>query len=253
MIIAVGGLKGGVGKSTVATNLASEAARRGRRVLLVDADPQQSALAWGQLASESGKPAPVVVAMGPTMHKPGQLDALAQGYDAVVIDCPPRGDELQRSALAVADLVLLPCGPSSFDAWGLAAMFALIDEAKRAKPTLQAAVVITRRQVGTVRGREIRAALAEAGHPILEAELAYRVAYQEAVTAGLGVTTYRPQDPAAGEVRALFDELRAYLPVSARTTTRRVAREETAVEAPAPEPISIASAGRRRARGVRAG
>jgi chromosome partitioning protein len=249
-IIAVGGLKGGVGKTTLSTNLASEAARQKRRVLLVDADPQQSSLAWGQLASESGKPAPAVVAMGPTMHRPGQLSAIAQDYDAVVIDCPPRGDDLQRSALAVADLVLLPCGPSSLDAWGLAGMLKLIDEARVMRPSMQVAVVITRRQVGTVLGREIRTALAEAQHTILNSELAYRVAYQEAIAVGLGVSTYRPQDPAADEVRALFDELREYLP---RSNARRPARgEETPNATPSPDRPSPRPA-RRRPRTVRAG
>ncbi|MBA2685034.1 MAG: AAA family ATPase, partial [Gemmatimonadaceae bacterium] len=76
---------------------------------------------WGEVASERGHAAPTVVAMGATMHRAGQLRDVARGYDLTLIDCPPRHGEVQRSALMVSDVAVLPCGPSAADAWALSA------------------------------------------------------------------------------------------------------------------------------------
>lgn len=206
-ILAVAGQKGGAGKSTVAICIAAEAVARGRRVLLVDADPQATARTWGAVAAEAGLPSPTIVAMGATMHKPGQLSQAAESFDLVVIDCPGKLGDIQRSALLVADLALLPCGPSAADAWALSSSIELIHEAQTFRPTLQAAVVITRKQGRTSLGQAAREVLADAGLPVLAAELGYRIAFQEALGAGRGVSSYAPKDPATTELRALYEEL----------------------------------------------
>jgi chromosome partitioning protein len=196
-----------VGKSTIAICLAVEGMERGLRVLLVDADPQATSRTWGDAALGGGHPAPTVVAMGATMIHPGQLDALVGGYDLVVIDCPPRHDETQRAALMLADLALLPCGPSSAEAWALASSIELVTVARRVRPELRAAVVITRKKPRTALGKSARDELADGGLPVLATEIGDRIAYQEAIGFGLGATTYAPRDPAATETRALYDEI----------------------------------------------
>jgi hypothetical protein len=125
-IVALCGQKGGAGKSTIAVCLAAEALARGRRVLLVDADLQGTARMWGDAALGAGKPAPTVVAMGATTVNPGQLDAPVAPFEVVLIDCPGRHDATQRAALMLCDLALLPCGPSSVDAWALASSLELV-------------------------------------------------------------------------------------------------------------------------------
>lgn len=215
MIVAVAGQKGGTGKSTIAVCLADEAASRGRAVLLVDADPQGTVRTWAALAAEdvqtSKRPdaytEPTVVAMGETMHRPDQLPRLAVGFADVIIDLPPRHGTVQRSALMVADLALLPCGPSAADAWALATSIELVLEAQTIRPELLAVVAITRKQSRTALGKGAREALAEGGLPILSTELGYRIAYQEALAAGMGAARYAPRDAAAAEVRDLFNEL----------------------------------------------
>lgn len=231
-IIAVAGQKGGAGKTTVAVCLAAEGVRRGRRVLLVDADPQGSARTWHQTAQERGAPAPAVVALDGTMHKPGQLDRLSAGFDLVVIDLPPRLGAVQRSALVCADVALLPCGPAALDVWSLAETAALVTEAQTVRPGLRPLVVLTRVQSRTAVGRAARDAAASAGLPVAGVVLGYRVAYQESIAAGQAVTTYAPHDRAADEIRALFDELTTQENHGQETAPRR--RSQAAARPSAP-------------------
>jgi chromosome partitioning protein len=207
MVIALAGQKGGTGKTTTAVCLASEWHARGRRVVLVDADPQGSSRTWAEVAAEANHASPTVIAMGSGLHRPDQLPALASSYDFAVVDCPPRHGDIQRSALMVADLVVIPCGPSGLDAWALGATLDLIEEARIVRPDLQVVVVITRRVARTTLGAQARDVLASSQLRVLAAELGHRVAYQEALAAGLGVTGYAPTSAAAAEVRALADEL----------------------------------------------
>lgn len=211
MIIAFVGQKGGAGKTTTALCLAAEWHARGRRVLVVDADPQGTARTWASVASEAGRSPPAVVAMGAEMHQGEQLPRLAQGHDVTVIDCPGRISEVQRSALMIAQLAILPCGPTPADVWALQPSIDVVNEARALRPELLAAVLITKQVGRSALAGRARAAIAEGGLPILNAALGFRVAYQEAPGAGLAPTTYQPRGAAAHEVRALADELEMLL------------------------------------------
>ena len=208
-IFAFVGQKGGASKTTAALSVACELLARGEAVLVVDADPQGSARSFGEVAAEAGKPAPTIVALGADMFAPTQLPRLARDFAHVVIDCPPRHGEIQRAALVCSDLAVVPCGPSPVDAWALASTATLIAEARAVKPQLRAVVLITRKSPRTTLGRDARESLSSGGLDVLTSEMTYRIAYQEAPAAGLGVTLYAPRDPAAAEVRALTDELLA--------------------------------------------
>lgn len=210
MIIALTGQKGGVGKSTTAICLAAATMQRGLRVLLVDADPQGTVRTWGDVAGESGRSTPTVVAMGAAMHRQGQLPDMAAGFDLTVIDCPPRHGDVQRAALMVADVAVLPCGPTAADAWALAGTLDMVKEARALRERLRCCVLITRRQGRTVLGKSARAVLEASGLPVLHSALSYRVAYQEAIAAGQGVTTFARRDPAAREIEDLLDELKGF-------------------------------------------
>jgi chromosome partitioning protein len=207
MIVAFAGQKGGVGKSTTAVCLAVAALERGSRVLLVDADPQGTVRTWGEVAAELKRPAPTVVAMGASMHKAGQLGALAAAYDVTFIDCPPRHGDVQRSALMVADVVVLPCGASAADAWALATSLEVVREARTMRDELLACVLITRKQGRTALGKAARKVLEATGLPVLETELGSRIAYQEALASGQGITTYAARDAGTREIFDLLDEL----------------------------------------------
>ncbi len=187
--------------------LAVAALERGLRVLLVDADPQGTVRTWGEVAAERKRPAPTVIAMGAWMHKAGQLRELTAAYDMTFIDCPPRHGEVQRSALMVADVVVLPCGASAADAWALATSLEVVREARAMRDELLACVLITRKQGRTALGKAARKVLESTGLPVLETELGSRIAYQEALAGGQGITSYAVRDAGTREIFDLLDEL----------------------------------------------
>src|SRR3546814_17288584 len=108
MIAAILNQKGGVGKTTLATHIAGELAMRGQSVVLLDADPQDSALDWTQRRSQQGLPR-LFSAVGlarETLHQ--DEPELARRTEHVLIDGPPRIAAFERSALLAAERVLIP-------------------------------------------------------------------------------------------------------------------------------------------------
>ncbi|WP_298429437.1 ParA family partition ATPase [Rhodoblastus sp.] len=203
MIVGVLNQKGGVGKTTIAVNLASCFSQKGQRVLLVDADPQGSALAWS--AARQADPDFVVVGMAkPTLHR--EIPALAKNYDVVVIDGAPRVNELGRAAIMASDLVLIPVQPSPYDIWAAAETVQLIREARQFKESLRAAFLINRKIANTAIGRDVHAALAQFPEtPVLDAALVQRVVFAESAARGLSVLEAAPRGEAAREVQRLAE------------------------------------------------
>lgn len=133
MIISVLNQKGGVGKTTLSINLASALAQMGKRTLLIDADPQGSALDW-QASRQGDSLFPVVGMDKPTLHK--DVPQLAAQQEIVIIDGPPRVNELARSAIMASDKVIIPVQPSPYDIWAADEIVKLIQETMIYKPSL---------------------------------------------------------------------------------------------------------------------
>ena len=204
MIIAVLNQKGGAGKTTIALNLAAASAAQGKRTLLIDADPQQSAQDWAAVR-EGAPPFQVIGSTKPVLHR--DVPGMAGNYDTTIIDGAPRSYETTRSAIGAADVVLIPVQPSGVELWATREVVELVKQAAEVKGTQPAAFVLSRKLDRTVLGREITEAIAEMGLPLLRAGTTQRVAYAEAITAGSTVIEQQPDGPAAAEIRAILSEL----------------------------------------------
>jgi chromosome partitioning protein len=205
MIIGVLSQKGGVGKTTVAVNLAAGFAKTNYRVLLVDADPQGSSLAWSS-AREIDPLFPVVGMAKPTLHR--DLPQIAKDYDVVIIDGAPRVNELGRAAILASDLVVIPVQPSPYDVWAAAETVQLIREAQQFKPGIRGVFVINRKIANTAIGRDVASALAQFHDiPVLPSALSQRVIFAESAGSGLSVIEAGPASEASREVMMLASYL----------------------------------------------
>ena len=203
MIISLVNQKGGVGKTTIAVNLAGCLSERGLNTCLVDADPQGSVLQWASISGEH----PFDVDHRPSAALLNDRKGLSRGYDHVIIDAPPAMGEIARAILTISHLVIIPIGPSPLDIWSSKETVSLLPEARKRNRRLKAKLLICRKIVGTRVGREAREALETYGMDVFENEISQRVAFVEAMISGRSVQSYAPGSEAASEIRLLCEEI----------------------------------------------
>jgi chromosome partitioning protein len=200
VIVVVANLKGGVGKTTTAVLLAEAAAERSGRALLVDADPQGSAMRWADAAADDGGPGLRAVAVAlPTTDLGRRLGGIASGYVHVVIDTPPGQLGIVQAGVRASEVVLVPVQPNLMDLDRIQATLDVAAEAGR-----PAALLLTRVRANT---RSLAAALAvleEADLPVLSVTVPQR----EVIATAYGT---RPGGVPLDVYTAVFDELEAAL------------------------------------------
>jgi chromosome partitioning protein len=209
MILVVGGIKGGVGKSTLAANIAVLAARNGKDVLLVDGDSQETTMTWaaarGDREAVSTDRVTTVALVGKGMRE--ELRRLRPKYEVIIIDAGARDTTTQRSALTIADTVLLPFAPRGPDLWTIEAAVEMVNEIRAVNESLRALALVNRADPIGNDNAEAEAAFAE--HADVLETLPLRVGNRKGIAVahlmGLAAVEMPKTDPkAVDELDALY-------------------------------------------------
>ena len=224
MILSFPNQKGGVGKTTLVVNLAYMLSReRGgkARVLLVDADPQGSALSWfcqravyyqrnGQPSAEDMARLTAVTVIGqPNSNIHLTIEKLAEGYDYVLIDAPPHSNEIFKSVILASNVAIVPLKPGPYDVWATSLETLKILKAAQAyNPELKAGLVLNMVKSNTAMAKSVRMTLEDADLPVFKASIGDRVAFPESASQGLAVLEHAPKSAAAKELLSLLKEIK---------------------------------------------
>ena len=202
-VIVVGQGKGGTGKTTLAVNVADHVARQGRAATLIDADPQGGALAWAAHRRLS-----VPVHHSPVNahnHLVWVRDALKTGGDLAVVDLPGGFGPSFSVAVLIADLLVVPCGPSNLDVAAADRTIARARELRGTDPTAAKLKVVTvpvRVDDKHLEGLQMAETLAKLGEAVAPT-LSYDAAFARSVTRGTAVSALDGGGRAALEVAQL--------------------------------------------------
>jgi chromosome partitioning protein len=210
MILVVGNIKGGVGKSLIAVNIAAVLAGQGRDVLLIDGDEQASASTFAELRAEhSGVPAFTTIQLqGAAIRQ--QMRQLREKYGEVIIDCGGRDTGSLRAALTIGDVILIPFQPRSVDLWVGEQIGGLVAEAREINDGLRAFAVLNAADVqGKDNNDALQALRGIEGVEPLSSVIVRRKAFPNAFSEGLSVVEQSTKDAKAcdelmGVVRTLY-------------------------------------------------
>lgn len=203
-IFTVAQQKGGAGKTTLAAHLAVAWTAAGKRVAILDIDPQQSLTIWYRLREQAMGDAGAGL-LANQVHGwrvAREVDRLAREHDIVLVDSPPHAETEARVAIRAADLVLVPVQPSPMDIWATRPTLDLAWEERK-----QPVVVLNRVPPRANLTERMRAHLDETGARIANATLGNRVVYASALAEGRAVGEVQPSSRATKEVGALAREL----------------------------------------------
>lgn len=209
MIVVIGGIKGGSGKTTIATNLTVLRSLEGKKVLLVDADEQKSASNWSLQREITGYQTPWVTIQLAGSAVRSQIQKMAKDYDDIIIDVGGRDTTSQRSSLTVADTYIVPFQPRSLDIWTLPDLRNLISEISSINENLNSYALINR---GDALGGDNQGAieiLKDCPYlTCLPMIIGQRKAFANAATDGLGVIEMKNQDKKAiAEMQTLYNHI----------------------------------------------
>lgn len=221
MIVVCGGIKGGSGKTTVATNLAVILSNECCDVLLVDADDQETAADFTVLRNdtrEEGAGFTTIKLSGASVRT--EVIRLAEKYEEIIIDVGGRDTTSQRAALSVADVLLVPFVPRSFDVWTLEKVANLVMEMQAANMELRAYVFLNRADPRGQDNQEAAEVLRETEVlTFIDTPLGSRKAFSNAAARGLGVIELKPLDQKAyDEIMTLYRYLYDTVMMSQRHT-----------------------------------
>ena len=221
MIVLIGGEKGGTGKSTISTNIATMRALQGSDVLLYDIDPQRTSTFWASRRDENSILPRIASSqkvldnrvLNPGMVIRNELKSLKDKYTDIIIDAGGAASEVLRAAMTISDVIIIPLMPSSFDVWTLGTMNNLISDVKTTNPHLKVIIVYNKvapnpstAQSEIKDSDEILSDFDNIKRS--EVSLVYRVAIRRSQSKGLSIMEFKPSDEKARyEMQKLYKEV----------------------------------------------
>lgn len=213
MLVVVGGTKGGTGKTTVSTNLATVDALKGVDVLLVDCDKQGSASAWSAVRDETDLPHVNVVQKFGGLSLKKDLADLEGRYQRVYVDAGGFDSEELRASLLIASTLLIPMRPSQLDVWSLPRIIEIVGQSQMYNPKLEVLFVLNGVHPSpNVKDAEGVVELAEEveGMVFAQSVIHQRLSFTKASGMGLSVVELQGRDrdvKAAAEITSLYEEV----------------------------------------------
>lgn len=217
MVISVMNLKGGVGKSTIAQNLAVCYAHQGEKICIGDTDNEQlTCMRW---SGQRDNDLPQIPVFGVTSAKSKKefttedgkafvknIKALHEDYDHVILDGTPILSELATWMILASDLIICPIEPSPADVWSLQNVRERYEQVRALGNDIPAYILLNKYNPNRTLDQEIEQTIGNFGMGVLKTRLHYRVAYKEAMVEGLGVIEYK-DEKAKEEIQSLVSEL----------------------------------------------
>jgi chromosome partitioning protein len=206
-ILTIAQHKGGAGKTTLTTQLATTISLEGHKVLVIDADPQGSSTAWHDVRMKQlGRKNKIDLntALGWKLLR--DIPKLVKEYDYILIDTPPHTDSESSTAVRLADLVLMPVQPSPLDVWACAPTIKLVLGEK--KPVM---LVLNRVPANSKLNNTMMDKLSAMSIVVANQTLGNRIAYASSIMKGLGVSEYEPKSIATQEILSLWQDIQQKL------------------------------------------
>lgn len=212
MKIAITSLKGGVGKTTIATNLAVCFAQKGYKVCIVDTDAEQeSSISWSEQREDTSVSVTVIRVGEKTLIR--DVKQMEKNFDIVLLDGSPQLKELASATIAASNFVIIPISPSAYDFWALENFMVRFEQIRQMREDkLEAYILLNKFNENQNIGKELNESLKNEFADVhkLKTTLGERVAYKETITHGMGVTEYKDKK-AKDEIESLAQEIEAIM------------------------------------------